>query len=57
MNFILAGLAFETGVLTGSAVSAIPVPGQSESVRDWIADYLIENFGPEYTASELQCGW
>jgi hypothetical protein len=57
LNFAFSGLAFETGALLGSAVAAIPGPGSSDSVRDWLADSLIENFGPELAAPEFACGW
>lgn len=56
-NFVAAGLAYEVGALGGSLVSAAPGPGGSESVRDWLADTMMDVFGPELSLPELQCGW
>jgi hypothetical protein len=57
LNFAFTGLAFEAGALMGSVLAAVPVPGPSDSVRDWLADSLTESFGPELAASEFACGW
>lgn len=57
MNFSVSGLSYEGGVLIGSTISALPGPGSSDSIRDWLAGKLMETLGPKLTIPELECGW
>jgi hypothetical protein len=45
-NSAIAGSFFEVGVLFGSTINAMPGPGNSESLRNYLADELFDAYGP-----------
>ena len=56
LNFSLTTTAWVTGVAGGSVVSAIPT-GSGNTVSSSLTNFLLNNFGPSSSASELACGW
>ena len=57
LNFAIAGVVFEGGVLAGSMVSAIRT-GSGDTVSDLLTNWLFKELGPDTSnIPELSCGW